>query len=321
MTDPSPAPLTRRAPPGHRVGHMFLALLQAMRPKQWVKNGFLFAPLVFSKNLFHGELLLRAGAGFGLFCAIASAVYLANDVLDAAEDRKHPVKKHRPVASGRLPAAVALVAAAALAGAGLYGAFALSGAFATILLAYLAINAAYTLGLKRIPYVDVAVIAVGFVLRVLAGAVAIHVGASFWLFACTFCLALFLALGKRKHEILVATASGGDRAAARKALGRYSLAGVDRALLMAGTSAVWTYVLYTLAPETREHFHTVLLAVTVPFPAFGVFRFMALVDRTGRASSPTEALITDVPFAANMALWLVSVVAILYWAATVVGLP
>ncbi len=300
---------------------MFLALLQAMRPRQWVKNGFLFAPLVFSKNLFHGDLLLRAAAAFGLFCAIASAVYLANDVLDAEDDRRHPVKRNRPVASGRLPAWLALVVATVLAAGGLWAAFALAPAFAGILIAYLAINVAYTLGLKRLAYVDVVVIAVGFVLRVLAGAVAIDVKASFWLFACTFCLAMFLALGKRKHELLAAAAAGSDGTAHRKALGRYDLTTVDRALLMAGTSAVWTYVLYTLAPETRENFHTVLLAFTVPFPAFGVFRFMSLVDKATRASSPTEALITDVPFAANMALWLASVVAILYWAANALGLP
>jgi 4-hydroxybenzoate polyprenyltransferase len=294
---------------------MLLALLQAMRPRQWVKNGFLFAPLVFSKNLFHGDLLLRSAAAFGLFCALASAVYLANDVLDAAEDRQHPVKRLRPVASGRLPAAVALVAAAVVGGLALHGAFALSPGFASILLVYLGINAVYTLGLKRLPYLDVGLIAVGFVLRVLAGAVAIAVQASFWLFVCTFCLAMFLALGKRKHEMLVAAAAGAERSASRKALGRYDLVTVDRALLMAGTSAVWSYVLYTIAPETRENFHTLLLAFTVPFPAFGVFRFMALVDRPGRASSPTEALITDGPFAANLALWLASVVAILYFAA------
>lgn len=300
---------------------MLLALVQAMRPKQWVKNVFLFAPLVFSKNLFHGDLLLQAVAGFGLFCAIASAVYLANDVLDAPEDRRHPVKRDRPIASGRLPIGAALGASALLAGVGLYGAFRLSPRFAAILLVYVAINAAYTLGLKRLAYVDVVLIAVGFVLRVLAGAVAIDVVASFWLFVCTFCLAMFLALGKRKHEMLVAAASGSDRSVARKALGSYDLVTVDRALLMAGTSAVWSYVLYTIAPETREHFDTLLLAVTVPFPAFGVFRFMTLVDRASRSSSPTEALVTDVPFAANMALWMVTVVAILYWVSSAAGLP
>jgi decaprenyl-phosphate phosphoribosyltransferase len=298
---------------------MLLALLQAIRPKQWVKNGFLFAPLVFSKNLFHGDLLLRSATAFGLFCAVASAVYLGNDVLDAAEDRRHPVKRNRPVASGRLPAWLALAAAAVLAVGGIWGAFSLAPAFAYVLLVYLVLNVGYSLGLKRIAYVDVGIIASGFVLRVLGGALAIDVQASFWLFVCTFCLATFLALGKRKHEMLVA-AAGGDKARTRHALGRYDLVTVDRALLMAGTSAVWSYVLYTIAPETRQHFNTLLLALTVPFPAFGVFRFMSLVDRSSRASSPTEALITDGPFVTNMAVWLAAVVAILYWAANAAGI-
>ena len=294
------------------AGSMLLALLQAARPKQWVKNGFLFAPLVFSRNLFHWDLLARETAAFALFCMVASAVYLANDVLDAPADRAHPVKKHRPVASGRLSPRLAAGTATGLALAGTGLGYLLEPTFGACLAAYLAINAAYSSLLKKLAYVDVVVIASGFVLRVLSGARAIDVPTSEWLFVCTFFLALFLGLGKRKHELLAAQEAGGDGAKARSALKSYGLVWVGRWLTAAGVLAVTSYFLYTVAPETHAKFGSYVLALTLPFPAFGVWRFHTLVSRSARASSPTEALITDVPFVANLALWLASVVAILY---------
>lgn len=290
------------------IGH----LIAGMRPHQWVKNGFLFAPLVFSHNLFHLDVVLTAVVGFFLYSAAASAVYLGNDVLDVEADRKHPVKRHRPIASGKLPMPLASVAAVILTLLALGGGSMLSLPFAAVILAYLVMNTAYSWRLKRIAYVDVAVIALGFVLRVLAGALAIEVPTSVWIFVCTFSLALFLGLGKRKHEILVAQEDGHDGATARKALKGYNLRHVNLLLLGAGTLAVLSYFLYTVADETHLKFNTYLLAATLPFPAFGVWRFNRLVSRHNRASSPTEALITDLPFVLNLGLWLIAVVVILY---------
>jgi len=307
LTELPPPPAPRSAV------QMIRSLLVGMRPHQWAKNGFLFAPLVFSQQLFEPGPLLTAIAAFLLFSATASAVYLANDVRDVEADRRHPVKRHRPIASGALPVRLAIAASAVLALGALGLSLLVGRGFALVVLGYLAMNTAYSFGLKKIAWVDVGVIATGFVLRVLAGALAIAVPVSHWLLVCTFALALFLGLGKRKHEILVAEEAGHDGSRARKALKGYQLRHVNVALLVAGTLAAVSYVLYTMAPDTHEKFGTWMISLTVPFPAFGIWRFNRLVARHTRASSPTEALLTDPPFVANMVAWMAAVVAILYF--------
>lgn len=291
------------------------ALVAAMRPHQWAKNGFVLAPLIFSQNLFDPEQLTQAVLAFLFFSFTASAVYLVNDVLDRDSDRLHPTKRHRPIASGRLSPRAALAAAAVLGPGSLLAGLSLGPAFVAVLLTYLAVNFCYSLRLKRIAWVDVGMIASGFVLRVLAGAVAIGVATSHWLFVCTFALALYLALGKRKHEILSAQLAGRDGAGARVALGGYTLRSLRVALAAAGLASVASYFLYTLSPETAHKFGTHLLAWTVPFPAFGIWRFGKLLAQAERAQSPTEAILTDPPFLLNLGLWLLAVVGILYAAA------
>lgn len=286
-------------------------LLAGMRPHQWVKNGFLFAPLVFSHELGDPLLLLRASIAFLFFSLIASAVYLGNDILDVEADRLHPVKKHRPIASGRLPLPLASAAAAVLAAAALAGGLTIGWGFAAVLATYLAFNVAYSWGLKKIAFLDVGVIATGFVLRVLAGALAIDKTPSAWIFVCTFALALYLGFGKRKHEILAAQGAGSDPATTRAALGGYTLPRLDLALTVAGALALIGYLLYSLAPGTIERFGYVFL-LTLPFPAFGIWRFHRLLIRSNRASSPTEALLTDLPFVLNLAAWLMTVIAVVY---------
>jgi len=286
-------------------------LVAGMRPHQWVKNGFLFAPLIFAHKLNDPSLLLRSAAAFLLFSFTASAVYLGNDVLDVESDRRHPVKRLRPIASGKLPMGLASFAAAVLALASVGGALVLGIEVAFVLAFYLAMNVAYSWRLKKMAFVDVGVIATGFVLRVAAGAFAIGVAPSPWIFLCTFALALYLGFGKRKHEILAAQGAGHDGTAARKALGGYTLPRLDLALVLAGVMAMASYFLYTVAPGTTERFGW-WLALTVPFPAFGIWRFHGLIVKATRASSPTEALITDPPFVINGAMGLAAVVAIVY---------
>lgn len=302
----------REAQLGRSAAEGAQALLEAMRPHQWAKNGFVLAPLVFSRNLLDFSLVALAIEAFFLFSFTASAVYLANDVLDREADRLHPVKQHRPIASGRLSPRAAWTASAILCGGSLLAGLHIGLPFVGILLLYLATNSLYSLWLKRIAWVDVATIAFGFVLRVAAGALAIGVAMSHWIFLCTFAVALYLALGKRKHEILAAQHAGHEKAQARAALGGYDLRHLDWGLRIAGVLAVAAYLLYTLSPDTVAKFGTALLAWTVPFPALGIWRFGRLLSRGSRASSPTEAILTDLPFLANLMVWLVSVVTILY---------
>lgn len=310
-----PAEAQREERNGASVGRTAegaLALLEAMRPHQWAKNAFVLAPLIFSRNLLDPTLLFLALGAFVLFSFTASAVYLANDVLDRDADRQHPIKKNRPIASGRLSPRAAWIAAALLGGGSLLAGFRLGPPFVGVLLLYLVMNSLYSLRLKRIAWVDVSVIAFGFVLRVAAGALAIGVAMSHWIFFCTFAVALYLALGKRKHEILAAQHAGKETAKSRKALDGYSSAHLDWGLRAAGTFAIAGYLLYTLAPETVAKFGTSLLSLTVPFPALGIWRFGTLLSRGSRAQSPTEAILTDAPFLLNLAVWLISVVVILY---------
>ncbi len=288
------------------------ALFEAMRPHQWAKNAFVLAPLVFSRNLLDLGLVARALEAFLLFSFTASAVYLANDVLDREADRLHPVKRNRPVASGRLSVRTAWAASALLGGGALAMGVRLGLAFVGVLLLYLVLNSLYSMRLKRIAWVDVTTIAIGFVLRVAAGALAIGVAMSHWIFVCTFAVALFLALGKRKHEILAAQFAGSDETRARAALGGYALSHLDWGLRVAGALAVIGYLLYTISPDTIAKFGTHPLALTVPVPALGIGRFGQLLSRGSRASSPTEAILTDPPFLAIVFLWLAAVVAILY---------
>ncbi|HEY0838653.1 MAG TPA: UbiA prenyltransferase family protein [Vulgatibacter sp.] len=286
-------------------------LVAGMRPHQWVKNSFLFAPLIFAHKLNEPSLLLRSAAAFLLFSLTASAVYLGNDVLDVESDRRHPVKRLRPIASGKLPIGLASAAAVILAAGAVAGGLLVAFEVAAVLAIYLAINVAYSWRLKKIAFVDVSVIATGFVLRVLAGAFAIGVGPSPWIFVCTFALALYLGFGKRKHEVLAAQHAGHDGTAARKALGGYTLPRLDLALLLAGVVATASYFLYTIAPGTTARF-SYWLTLTLPFPAFGIWRFHRLILKATRASSPTEALITDPLFVINGATGLLAVLAIVY---------
>lgn len=290
---------------------MILALIEAARPRQWVKNGFLLAPLVFSRNLFHPTPALHAAAAFALFSAAASAVYLGNDLLDVEGDRAHPVKRKRPIASGRLSPRAAAFAALALSALSIGGGLVLQPGFAAVVALYLVINLAYSTVLKKLAYVDVVIIASGFVLRVLAGAQAIEVPTSHWIFVCTFFLALFLGFGKRRHELLAAEEAGSTAGETRKALTRYDAGTVGRLLWLSGAAAVASFLLYSLDPETQARFGT-WLAFTTIFPAFGVLRFRQLVERKDRPSSPTEAILTDGPFVVNVLCFLAATVVIVY---------
>lgn len=287
---------------------MFGGLVRAMRPHQWVKNLFVLTPLLFAKELFDLEHVLRAAAGFLAFSFAASAVYLLNDVADLEADRAHPVKRARPIASGKVSVQTATRAAVVLVVLALAGGFLLNPWFAAITLGYLAQNVVYSQWLKRIPYVDVLSIAVGFELRVLAGAVAAQVVASTYLLVVTFLLAVFLGLGKRMHELRQGEAAHKQRSV----LKGYREGPVTVMMLLAALATVSTYAIYTLEPSTQEAFGTDRLVWTTPFTLIGVLRFLALVRGSAHAESPTEEMLRDIPFLANLALWTAAIFFVIY---------
>ena len=288
-----------------------LALVVALRPHQWMKNLFVGAPLLFAKSLFAPAEALRAAAAVGIFCLIASAVYLWNDLVDLDKDRTHPRKRRRPIAAGELPVPMARALAASLASLGLAFAWMLRGPFALAAGGYLGLNVAYSLRLKHVPYLDVLAIAAGFLLRVLAGALAIEVHASPYLLLCTGLLASFAGFGKRAHEL----ASAGERGASQRAvLALYRPGHLRVALYVAGAATVAAYVAYTLSEHTRTFFHTTKMVWTVPAVLLGMGRFLVLVSQRPRAESPTEELLRDPLFMANLALWVTAVIGIIYFA-------
>jgi 4-hydroxybenzoate polyprenyltransferase len=280
-----------------------------VRPQQWVKNGFVLAPLVFARQLADVGLGLRGLGAFAVFCAVSGAVYLMNDLLDVESDRRHPVKRHRPIASGQVSVRVAWGAFGALLVGGLGAAFGVGASMGVVVALYVVMNIAYSVKLKHLPFVDVAIIAAGFLLRLLAGAYAARVTVSIWIVLCTFLLSLYLALGKRQHELRVI--QPGEQ---RKVLARYNQAHVQWAMAAVGVLTVVAYSAYTLAPETQARFGFgwPRFVVTVPFTAYGVARFWWLAHDKGKLISPTEGMLKDRRFVANVATWCVVVVALVY---------
>jgi 4-hydroxybenzoate polyprenyltransferase len=284
-------------------------LVRSLRPTQWAKNLFVLAPLVFGSQLGRADTVARALLALVAFCATASAVYLVNDLRDREEDRRHPLKRLRPLAAGTLKVPVAVVAVVLL----LLGAAALASflgtGFQAVLTVYVLLNLLYTLWFKHQVILDVMCISLMFVLRVLAGAQATSVRVSSWLFLCTIFLALFLAFSKRRHEImLLADGAAGQR----PVLDHYSPAFLDQMINVVTASAVVSYALYAAAPETVAKFHTQRLVYTIPLVLYGIFRYLYLMYQRRDLRNPTEAILYDLPFLINLALWGLAVVWIVY---------
>lgn len=288
---------------------MIAALFVSLRPKQWSKNLLVFAGLVFSRNLFDPTDFLRSLAGFAAFCLLSSSVYLINDLADVESDRLHPLKRFRPIASDRLKPGPAKVAAGVAAALALAGGWALDWRFGVVGLTYFLMQLAYSFGLKRLVVLDVMTVAAGFALRAVAGTVLVHVTISSWLFVCTILGALFIALAKRRHELLFLENGG---TAHRAVLEKYSEPLLDQMMAVATSSTVIAYCLYTIAPETVAKFGTHNLMLTVPFVLYGVYRYLYLVYRKEMGGAPEKVLLTDVPLMVDGVLWGASVVAVLY---------
>ena len=289
---------------------MIVAIVVSMRPRQWVKNLFVFAGLVFAQRLFT-ESAWRALAGFAIFCALSGAIYLINDVADRERDRLDPRKRARPIAAGRLPAGVAVAAAIVLVVVGLVFAAILSRPFLVTALAYVVLLIAYSAWLKHIVIVDVLVVAGGFVLRAVAGAVVIDVEISGWLLICTILLALFLALGKRRYEYV---ALEQDAVRHRPILAEYSPALLDQMIAVVTASTVTAYALYTMSPETVAKFRTHWLPATLPFVLYGIFRYLYLLYQRRLGGNPSELLLSDRALLINTVCWICAVLLIIYGA-------
>lgn len=288
---------------------MIRPLVRSLRPTQWAKNSFVLAPLVFGRLLENRGALERALLAVVAFCLAASATYLANDLKDREEDRKHPLKRLRPLAAGTLAVPVAVAAAILLALGAAAIAYALPGRFALALGAYLALNVLYTAGLKHVVILDVMTISFLFVLRVLAGAAATGVQVSSWLILCTIFLSLFLAFSKRRHELILLPDSATEQ---RRVLYHYSPAFLDQMINVVTASSVVSYALYAVAPETVEKYHTQNLVYTIPMVLFGIFRYLYLMYQQPGERNPTEAILGDPPFLVNLGLWGLAVLWIVY---------
>jgi 4-hydroxybenzoate polyprenyltransferase len=288
---------------------MALSLVLSLRPSQWTKNLIIFLPLMFSQRLLDGVAVLHSVAAFVIFCALSGVVYLVNDIADRETDRQHPVKRHRPIASGALPVGTALGWAVAIGGVALAAAFWLRPLFGVVAAAYVALLSLYSGQLKHIVILDVLTIAIGFVLRAAGGAVALAVPISHWLYVLTILLALFLALSKRRHE-LVLLADGAT--SHRRILEEYSPYLLDQMIAVVTASTIVAYAFYTVSPETVQKFGTDRLILTLPFPLYGIFRYLYLVHLKEGGGSPSDMLLTDRPLLLCVGLWAAAVAVIIY---------
>ncbi len=289
---------------------MILDIFRSLRPTQWTKNFFVFAALLFSLKIRDISLLLRTLAAFGVFCVLSGAVYLINDVLDFAEDGVHPKKSKRPIAAGRVGRPLAVGLAAGLALASLAAAALLNRNFLIVAAVYLVLQVAYSLKLKHVVILDVFIIAAGFVLRVVAGGFVIAVPLSSWLLICTTLLALFIAMNKRRHELVLLEDNASSH---RPILKEYSAYLLDQMISVVTASTVIAYCLYTVSPETVQKFGTENLIYTMPFVLYGIFRYLYLVHQKGKGGSPEELLLKDRPLLVAVVLWIMAVFAILYF--------
>ena len=284
-------------------------LLRSMRPPQWIKNLFIFAAPIFGRAIGQGPVLLRTAAAFAVFCALSSALYLVNDVLDVQEDRVHPRKSKRPIASGRIAPGLAWAAAGVLAGAGLIAALFLGPTFFAAAGFFVSLQILYSFFLKRIVILDVFVIAAGFVLRVAAGGFVAGVTPSSWLLVCTTLIALLLALGKRRHEFV---SLEGAAAQHRSVLEDYNARLLDQMIAVVTAVTAVAYALYCMSGDTVRRFGSEKLLWTAPFVLYGIFRYLYLVYRRGEGGSPEELIVRDGPLLLATALWIGAAAALIY---------
>lgn len=281
----------------------------SMRPRQWTKNILIFIALFFSQNLFDSEMLLLTFMAFIIFCALSGSVYLLNDIMDRERDKIHPKKSIRPIASGKLNLRIAWFTMSVVAILAIACAFWINIPFATSALGYLLIQILYSIFFKHVVIIDVFSLAAGYFLRILAGAEAIAVPVSSWLLACGFFLSLFLALCKRRHELVLLAE---NKANHRWVLVEYNILLLDQMISVATTSSLVAYAVYTMSSETIEKFNTTGLVYTVPFVMYGLYRYLYLVYRREEGGNPEVTLLNDIPLLIDIAIYSVLMFLLLY---------
>jgi 4-hydroxybenzoate polyprenyltransferase len=276
-------------------------LFESLRPRQWLKNGFILIPLLFAQKISDYSSLLNSLQALATFCILASAIYLINDLKDIEDDRKHPDKKNRPLAAGRISPRLAKVSAGVLILVSmLFGAL-LGLRFTAVILIYLVIQLLYNYRLKDIVILDIFCVSSGFFLRVIAGGVAIQVSISHWLIICSVLIALFLSLAKRRHELVIL---GQENAPLhRRVLSEYSPYLLDQMICLIAASTLLSYMLYCISPETIEKFQTTHLIYTFPFVLYGIFRYLYLIHQKGQGGGPEKMLLSDLPLLLSVILW------------------
>jgi 4-hydroxybenzoate polyprenyltransferase len=289
-------------PKSASIAQVMIAALQAMRPHQWIKNTLLFAGLIFTANFTNPPLIGMASLAFIAFCLISSGVYVFNDLRDVERDRAHPTKRDRPIASGRLPLSVARVMPVFCWVLGLGGAFRLDTGFGVVALLYWTLTMSYTLGFKGTVILDVVAIALGFVLRAIAGAVVIHVMISPWLMICTFFLALFLGFAKRRHELLTLGEEGSTH---REALAEYTVNYLEHLLTISIALTIQSYSIYTVLSETAKNHPD--LWYTLPFVVYALLRYYYLIHRHDMGGEPERIIVSDKHILLSILLWGVTV--------------
>jgi len=284
-------------------------LLASLRPEQWTKNLLVLAGIVFGGRLLEPPALASAVVAFGVFCVLSGAVYLFNDVADREADQNHPLKRERPIASGQLAAPTAVTAGVILGAAGIGVGFAVNTTFGLIAATYVAALLLYSVALKHVVIVDVLMIAAGFVLRAVGGAVAVDVPIGHWLLVCTTLLALFLGLSKRRHELMLLAEGATDH---RRILEEYSPYLLDQMIGVVTSSTLIAYTVYATSADTAVRLGTGKLGLTIPFVLYGIFRYLYLVHQKRGGGSPAAMLLTDRPLLGCVALWAASVIVLLY---------
>ncbi len=287
----------------------FFEILSLIRIRHWVKNIFVFSSIVFSKELHNPDLLVKISAAFLIFCLLSSSIYVFNDIKDIEEDKNHPIKKNRMLPSGRLSVGLAWILFFVFGTVSILGSWLINIEFFTLAVTFFVLNLLYTIHLKHIVIIDVFVIATGFLIRVVAGAYAITVEPSDWLFICSFLLALFLGFCKRRHELVLLEAAAGNH---RRVLEKYSPYFLDQMIAVVTSASVVSYILYTVSPETQAQFGTTNMIFTFPFVIYGIFRYLYLVHQREKGGSPTQTLMMDPPLLITIAIWLIATVLIIY---------
>ena len=284
--------------------------LRLLRPHQWVKNGFVLAPLIFAGKLLYVPSLILGFSAFAVFCLVSSGVYAFNDIFDREQDRNHPTKRNRPIASGEIGVLTATVMGTGLFAAGIVGAAIIGKSFLLWVVFYLLLQFGYNLAFRNIVILDILAIAKGFVIRAVAGSLAIDVVISPWLILCSLLIALFLGFAKRRQEIVLMGDAAADH---RSILKDYSVPLLDQLIAIVTAATIVCYAIYTLTPEVTERLGSRYMILTLPFVLYGIFRYLYLVHVHEKGGSPTRDLLTDKPLLLSIGLWTITSVALIYF--------